>query len=70
MLEYAQFLRLRRHIVARRERAEQARRLAGELGDALANRSLLQRARELERQAEMLEDQLASLTEGALAAAQ
>lgn len=55
--------KLELQIGARRERAAATRRRAGEVDDALANHSLLQRADELDREAEEFEIQLSVLLE-------
>jgi hypothetical protein len=52
---------LKPHIAALRERAAQARRLAGEVDDKLAREGLIQHAEEFEHRAEELEAQLAVL---------
>lgn len=53
------------HIAVLYERAEHARRLAREIGDAVASQGLLQHAQEYERQAAELEARVAAMVEAA-----
>jgi hypothetical protein len=65
MVEKTEFDQLSLRAAVHRERATQARRLASEINDTIAQHGMLQHADEQERRAEELEAQIAVLKEAA-----